>query len=133
MRNDRLSLPIRQEVADVVVASPFHNDSVTIDCPVCHQPFSPQGRARYCSDRCRQAAFRRRHQLTSPEVHVPPKGAKRAVTVYVCDGCGARSLGEQYCAECRTFMRSLGRGGYCLSCEEAIAVSELVELEAHSR
>ncbi len=34
------------------------------------------------------AAFRRHHQPSLPEVPLPPKGAKRAVTVYECDGCG---------------------------------------------
>jgi DNA-directed RNA polymerase subunit RPC12/RpoP len=52
---------------------------------------------------------------------------RRAVTVYLCDSCGARALGEQYCADCRTFMSSLGRGGSCPSCDEAVAVKELIE------
>jgi hypothetical protein len=78
------------------------------------------------SDRCRQEAFRRRHQATVPEVPLPPKGKRRAVTVYACDSCGERALGEQYCEECRTFMRSLGRGDLCPHCGGAVAVSDLL-------
>jgi hypothetical protein len=47
------------------------------------------------------------------------------VTVYECDGCGARTLGEQYCDECRTFMRRVGVGGCCPACSEPIAYQEL--------
>jgi len=107
--------------------SPLHDDGVTTNCPVCERSFVKEGRARYCSDRCRQAAFRRRHQLEVAELPLLPKGKRRAVTVYLCDSCGARALGEQYCADCRTFMSSLGRGGSCPSCDEAVAVKELVE------
>lgn len=96
-------------------------------CPVCHEGFEPQGRARYCSDRCRQAAFRRRHQAEVPEVPLPPKGNKRALTVYECDACGERALGDQYCADCARFMRAVGRGGACPHCDGAVAIRDLLE------
>jgi len=51
------------------------------------------------------------------------------VTVYACDGCGARAIGEQRCAECSSFMRRLGIGGACPSCDEVITVAELTGLE----
>ena len=35
-------------------------------------------------------------------------------------------LGEQYCEECRTFMRSLGRGDMCPHCDGPVAVSDLL-------
>ncbi len=106
---------------------PSRNDGVTIRaCPVCGEAFAPSGRRRHCSDACRQAAWRRRHLAGPPEVPLPPKGAKRAVTVYACDGCGERSLGEQYCEECRTFMRSLGRGALCPHCDLPVAVTDLL-------
>jgi len=99
--------------------------AVTIrPCPVCHETFEPKGRARYCSDRSRQKAFRRRHQA---EVPVPPKGAKRAVTVYECDSCAERAIGEQYCADCARFMRAIGRGGPCRHCDGAVAIKDLLE------
>jgi hypothetical protein len=107
---------------------PSRNDSVTLQpCPVCHRGFLPSGRRRHCSDACRQAAWRRRHLASPPEVPLPPKGARRAVSVYECDECGARAIGEQYCAECRTFMKALGRGGACPHCDEPVAVVDLLE------
>ncbi|MHB1499213.1 MAG: DUF2256 domain-containing protein [Acidimicrobiales bacterium] len=111
----------------MTVETPSRNDGVTMrPCPVCQGSFEPRGRARYCSDRCRQEASRRRHQAEVPEVPLPPKGKRRAVTVYQCDSCGERALGEQYCEECRTFMRSLGRGDMCPHCDGPVAVSDLL-------
>ncbi len=86
----------------------------------------PSGRRRHCSDKCRQAAWRRRQLPAPPELALPPKGARRAVTVYECDGCGARALGDQYCAECARFMRSIGRGGPCPACDEPVAIADLM-------
>ena len=107
---------------------PSRNDGVTLrPCPVCRKGFLPAGRRRHCSDACRQAAWRRRHLAAGPEVPVPPKGLKRAVSIYECDGCGARAIGDQYCPDCRNFMRSLGRGAPCPHCEEPVAVSDLIE------
>jgi hypothetical protein len=51
------------------------------------------------------------------------------MTVYECDGCGARDVGEQRCADCARFMRRLGIGGACPCCDEAITVAELTGLE----
>jgi hypothetical protein len=111
---------------------PSRNDSVTLAaCPVCGAGFLPAGRRRHCSDACRQAAWRRRQFPSAPEVPLPPKGLKRAVSVYECDGCGARAVGEQYCPDCRSFMRSLGRGGPCPHCDEPVAVSDLTEGGGH--
>ena len=108
--------------------TPSRNDGVTIRaCPVCGHGFEPSGRRRHCSDACRQAAWRRRHTPAPPEPPVPPKGTKRAVTVYVCDNCDARSLGDQYCPDCHTFMRAAGIGGLCPCCDEPITLSELLE------
>jgi hypothetical protein len=49
------------------------------------------------------------------------------VTVYECNGCGARSLGIQRCEECLKFTRAVGIGGLCPCCYEPVAVSELKE------
>ncbi len=115
----------------MAVEAPSRNDGLTMrPCPVCHEDFEPRGRVRYGSDRCRQSAFRRRHQAEVPEVPLPPKGRTLAVTVSACDSCGERALGEQYCADCRTFTRAVGRGGLCPHCDGAVAIEDL--LDAHS-
>ena len=102
---------------------------VTMACPVCASPFTAAGRRRFCSDACRAAAHRRRRAAARPLVALPAALRRAAMTVYECDGCGARALGEQRCAECATFMRRLGVGGCCPCCDEAIAVAELVAVE----
>ena len=87
----------------------------------------PAGRPRAtCSDRCRQALWRRRHQPPPTSAEVPPAGASRKHgTVYECLECEARLVGEQRC-ECGAFMRRLGRGGYSPCCGEVITVEELL-------
>ena len=76
----------------------------TLDGPVCDSPFPASGRRRYCSDACRQAAWRH-HQATPPTSANPnPKPA----IVYECPTCDARYLGEQRCPDCNTFCRRLG-------------------------
>lgn len=114
------------QVATAAIRS--RNDGVTMGtCLTCGAAFVASGRRRHCSDKCRQAAWRRRHAPGVPEAPVPPKGLKRAMSVYICDVCDARALGEQYCPECRTFMRAAGVGGPCPACDEPIALSELSE------
>jgi hypothetical protein len=36
--------------------SPSRHDAVTITCPICQHPFTPNGRRTFCSDACRAAA-----------------------------------------------------------------------------
>ena len=60
---------------------------------------------------------------------VPATAARMPMTVYECDGCGARAVGEQRCAECSTFMRRVGIGGACPCCDEAITVADLIGQE----
>jgi len=66
---------------------------MTPSCPACGQPFTPTGRRRWCSDTCKQAAWRRRRMPAVPAPPVPPKGCRRAMTVYECSQCGLRALG----------------------------------------
>ena len=54
---------------------------------------------------------------------------RRPITVYECDGCGARAVGQQRCEDCGTFMRKLGLGGPCPHCDEPVAVVELLDQE----
>ncbi|MDQ2826316.1 MAG: hypothetical protein M3Y04_05075 [Actinomycetota bacterium] len=72
-------------------------------CPVCQGSFTPVGRQRYCGDACRAAAYRRRRGAGRAPVVVLKNQLRKPITVYECDGCGARAVGEQRCEECRTF------------------------------
>ena len=106
--------------------APSRNGSVTPSCLACGGPL-PAGRPRAtCSDRCRQALWRRRHQSPPALADLPPAGVSRKhATVYECPECEARLVGEQRC-ECGAFMRRLGRGGYSPCCGEVITVEELL-------
>ena len=101
--------------------SPCVTMDVTMRCPVCGDPFRPSGRRRYCSDACRQAAWRHR-QAVPP---TPAEPISRADTVYQCPSCDARYLGEQRCDDCNTFCRRLGPGAPCPHCDEPVAHSDL--------
>ena len=102
---------------------------VTMACPVCGDAFVPVGRRRFCSDACRAAAHRRRRAAARSLVAVPARVSRVAMTVYGCDGCGARALGEQRCVDCSVFMRRVGIGGACPGCDEVITVAELTGIE----
>jgi len=105
---------------------PSCHDGVTTTCPVCGRRFRPVGRQAYCCEACRAAAYRRRRDGARPTVALPPAQPRRPITVYECDGCGTRAVGEQRCADCSTFMRRIGPGGTCPHCDEAVAVAELL-------
>lgn len=105
---------------------PSRNDDVTMACPVCAAPFTPTGRRRFCSDRCRVKAHRRRHQHDGAAPLVPRSGQRRARTVYQCPTCDARTVGTQRCEDCATFMTRAGIGGLCPCCEEAVTIDELM-------
>ena len=104
---------------------PSRNDGVTIVCLVCGQHFAPSGRRQYCSDACRQAGHRRRHQDAAAAPPVTSTRSRREATVYECPECEARLLGEQYCHDCLTFARRLGPGGLSPCCGEAVLLAEL--------
>jgi hypothetical protein len=104
--------------------SPLRHDGETINCcAVCGTPFHAVGRQRFCTPACRQSAWRRRHATPPPAL--PPR-APRPNTVYPCSSCDSRALGEQYCSDCGTFRRRVGPGGLCPSCEEPIALADLL-------
>ncbi|MGI8807320.1 MAG: hypothetical protein ACR2KK_05690, partial [Acidimicrobiales bacterium] len=69
---------------------PSCHDLVTMICPVCQGSFTPVGRQRYCRDACRAAAYRRRRDAGRAPVVVARGRPRRPITVYECDGCGAR-------------------------------------------
>jgi hypothetical protein len=105
------------------------DDGTTVTCPVCQQSFARQGKRQWCSDACKAAAWRRRRQAEPPRIVLPPARPRRPITVYECEGCGARVLGQQRCGECGTFMRKVGLGGPCPHCDEPVAVTELLDQE----
>ena len=94
-------------------------------CPLCNQSFTPNGRQRYCTNACKAAAYRRRHHH-QPTTEIPAKQPRRPITIYECATCGARALGQQRCDDCHTFMTRVGYGGHCPSCDEPIAINELL-------
>ena len=100
------------------------NDGITIVCPICQRTAPRVGRRRFCSDACRQAAWRAR-QPARPVLPVTLR-SPRPTTVYECPACETRFLGEQYCPDCHTFCRRVGPGGACPHCSEPVAVRDLL-------
>jgi hypothetical protein len=107
--------------------TPSRNGSVTDSCLVCGDPL-PAGRPRStCSDRCRQAAWRRRHQTTPHPVDSLPAGhPDKDHTVYECPACDTRQLGEQR-RQYGNLMRRLGPRGLCPCCQEPITIEDLLQ------
>ncbi len=99
-------------------------------CPLCTAAL-PSARARYCSDACKQRAYRlRQGDASSPNLPTPPDPGRLsdpvAQTVYACPVCEARYLGERRCPDCNRFCRKLGPGGACPHCDEPTLVTELL-------
>ena len=107
------------------MSTPSRNDSVTVGCLACGGPLPPGRPRTTCSDRCRQAVFRRRHQMPATAAVVPAQRSRKQGAVYECPECEERQVGVQRC-ECGAFMRRLGPGGYSPCCGEAITVEELL-------
>ena len=103
-------------------------------CLVCRAS-RPARRARYCSDACRQRAYRLRQiDLTGADTAALVTELKRrakllAHRLFECPACGEFYLGVQRCADCNRFCRLLGLGGACPSCEQPILLAELLGLE----
>lgn len=100
------------------------NDGITIACLVCQRAVPRVGRRRFCSDACRQAAWRAR-QPVIPALPVTRR-SPRPTTIYECPACETRFLGEQYCPDCHTFCRRVGPGGPCPHCSEPVAIDDLL-------
>ena len=112
-------------------ATPPRNDNrndTAATCPACGQPFTPAGRRRWCSDACRQAAWRQRHPAPDPAAVLPAPPPARDATIYQCPECGQRYLGQQRCEDCGTFCRRIGPGGPCPHCDEPVAVKDLITI-----
>ena len=108
--------------------NPAGPDLATTHCAECGRIFPRRGRARFCSQRCRQRAHRGRQ--TGPQRDLLARSAARARTrdlsAYECPECGERYLGEQRCQSCGVFCRSLGYGLPCPCCGELVVLNELL-------
>jgi hypothetical protein len=74
-------------------------------------------RARYCSDACKQRAYRLR-QVDLPAVEADQiradlrrRGQVVIHTIYECPACEARYLRARRCSDCNRFCRALGLAG----------------------
>ena len=74
------------------------NDTATTVRGQCGADFTAVGRRRWCSDACRQSAWRRRR--AAPRPTQPAK----IDTVYECPQCQTRYLGTQCCDDCNTLV-----------------------------
>jgi predicted nucleic acid-binding Zn ribbon protein len=107
-------------------------------CPVC-QTILTSPRARYCSDACKQRAYRQRQtdatglDLDALTADLRSRRDLVARTAYECPSCEARFLGEQRCPDCHVFCRRLGLGGLCPHCDDPVTVAELLNLEEVQR
>ena len=106
--------------------TPSRHDSVTMTCPGCGADFVPIRRQRWCSGACRSAGYRRRRNEGVAIVQLRAPTPRRDHSVYACDACDTRSLRDQRCEDCGSFMRRVGFGGLCPCCEEPVAAIELV-------
>jgi hypothetical protein len=103
-------------------------------CPICQTAAVP-ARARYCSDACKQRAYRlRRAAVVPPDLadraaHPRRRQALVAHTVYECPACETRLRGERRCPDCGIFCRRLGLGGPCPHCDEPVLVADLLPPE----
>ena len=108
-------------------------DGTRYGCGLCQAPVR-SARARYCSDACRQRAYRLRQAGSDQTIDEPAlttalrrQGRLAAQRVYACPDCAQRFLGERRCSDCNRFCRGLGLGGRCPHCEEVVLLSELLE------
>ena len=97
-------------------------------CADCGRTFQRRGRARFCSQRCRQRAHRGRRAEPAVQdlARTAVKARTRTVSAYECGRCQERYLGEQQCPDCHVFGRSLGYGLACPACGDVIVLNELL-------
>jgi predicted RNA-binding Zn-ribbon protein involved in translation (DUF1610 family) len=101
-------------------------------CPLCAGTL-PSSRARYCSEACKQRAYRlRQADRRLPNLPALTRELQRlrtlkAHTLYECPTCGERYLGVQRCPDCRHFCRSLGLGGTCPHCDELLLITDVLD------
>lgn len=64
--------------------------------------------------------------LTALTASLRRQGELVAHTVYECNQCGERYVGERRCPNCGYLCQRLGLGGYCPECDHALAIVELL-------
>ncbi len=124
VRNDGATMPSASSGPHAGIDTGVGNEGTPKRCGHCGRAFVGVGRQRWCSDGCRQAAWRARRAV--PRLPQPAK----TDTVYECPSCEARYLGEQRCEECNTWCRRLGPGGPCPHCYEVVTLADIVEIGA---
>jgi hypothetical protein len=95
-------------------------------CAACGRSFQRGGRARFCSQRCRQRAHRGRLSETAVKDLSTTPAKARTLSVYECGRCQERYLDEQQCPGCYVFGRLLGYGLACPACGDVIVLNELL-------
>lgn len=101
-------------------------------CLLCTAPL-PGRRARYCSEACKQRAYRLRQaagMALDPQTLAGDLKRLQALvahTVYECPTCGERYLGVQRCPDCQHFCRTLGLGSACPHCDQVLLITDLLE------
>jgi ribosomal protein L37AE/L43A len=115
----------------------LRNASLTLhperSCPACGLTFVADRRLSsiWCSDACRQRGFRLRHQPPDQVQVLLLRRSPKTAVVYQCPECETRYLGSQRCPDCGVFCRRRpGPGGLCPHCDEPVALSDLVDVEA---
>lgn len=111
---------------------PRRNDNrnanpATTYCPVCNSEFVPVRRQQYCTPACRQAAWRARRPTPAPQITLPPRTPRRAITVYQCSTCDTRRLGQQWCPDCHRPATRVDLGGLCPHCDEPVTISDITD------
>jgi len=99
-------------------------------CLVCGRALS-SSRTRYCSRAHQQRAFRLRHQTSLPDLQrlrqeLQRRHAVMAQTIYECQNCGERLVGERRCPDCNLFSRAIGLGGHCPKCDTPLLLVDLL-------
>jgi hypothetical protein len=49
-----------------------------------------------------------------------------AQTIYECQSCGERLVGERRCPACNLFSRAIGLGGHCPECDTPLLLVDLL-------
>ena len=107
--------------------TPLRNDSgeaISRPCGACGRSLHPHGRRRKSDAACRQAAWRERHPAST--LPTLPHKLPRSSVIYECPACETRLLGQQRCGDCGAFCRRVGPGGLCPSCDEPVALADLL-------
>ena len=97
-------------------------------CLVCMTSL-PSRRARYCSDACKQRAYRRRQvDVTATDADLRAAELKRLgdLVTHTIYECPERFVAEQRCPDCHRFCRKLGLGDCCPDCQQPVLLAELL-------